>query len=143
MNKKTVILSTSSSIVFLDQLSKFIIKKNFVVDESVPITNKIFHLTYVTNSGSAFGLFKGFNILFIIFSIFVIFIIPNLLKKIKNEQRVLQVSVGLLLGGTIGNLVDRILYGFVVDFIDFRFWPVFNIADTAVTVSIICLILLL
>ena len=62
------------------------------------------------------------------------------LKKIKENEKALQIAFGLLLGGAIGNLIDRVLYGAVIDFIDLRIWPVFNIADSSVTISIIFLI---
>jgi signal peptidase II len=144
MNKKNIIiLSTSLIIVFLDQLTKFLIKQNFQLNQSLPIIKNIFHLTYVTNTGSAFGLFKGFNIIFILISIIVVIIILYYLKKIKNNEKFLQFSVGLLLGGTIGNLIDRLSYGYVTDFIDFRIWPVFNVADSAVTLSVMAIIILL
>ena len=144
MNKKiTITFSAALVIVLLDQLTKFFIKQNFQLNQSTPIIKNIFHLTYVTNTGSAFGLFKGLNLLFIIFSIFVIIAIFYYLNKIMKNERLLQFSVALLLGGTIGNLIDRISYGYVIDFIDFRIWPVFNVADSSITVSIALLIILL
>ena len=144
MNKKNIIiLSTPLLIVFLDQLTKFLIKQNFQLNKSVPVIKNILYFTYVTNTGSAFGLFKGINPIFMIFSIIVIISIFYFMNQIKQKERLLQFSVGLLLGGTIGNLIDRMLYGAVTDFIDFRIWPVFNIADSAVTISIILLIVLL
>lgn len=141
--KNIVIFSTALLVIFLDQLTKFLVKNNFQLNHSMPIIKNILHLTYVTNSGSAFGLFRGFNIFFILFSVIVVIVISYYLKKIKESEKLLQFSVGLLLGGTIGNLIDRIAYGSVVDFIDFRVWPVFNVADSAVTISIILLIVLL
>ena len=144
MNKKNVVvLSTALLLVLLDQLTKFFIKQNLQLNQSIPIIKNILHLTYITNTGSAFGLFKGFNIIFIFFSIIVIFLIFYFLKEIKNEETMLQFSVGLLLSGTIGNLIDRIFHGAVTDFIDLRIWPVFNIADSAITISIIILIIIL
>ncbi len=145
MSKKNIfVFSIALLIVLLDQLTKFLIKQNFQLNESIPIINKIFHLTYITNTGSAFGLFKGLNSIFMIFSIVVIIgVFYYLRKKIKNNEKLLQISVGLLLGGTIGNLIDRLLYGAVIDFLDFRIWPVFNIADSAVTISVILLVILL
>ena len=144
MNKKnTVIFSTALFVVGLDQLTKFMIKQNFQLNQSIPIIKNIFHLTYVTNSGSAFGLFKGMNVFFMIFAIIVIIAIYKYLNKIKNNEKILQIAVGLLLGVTIGNLIDRVMYGSVIDFLDFRIWPVFNIADSAVTISIIFLVILL
>ena len=141
--KNILIFSAALFIVFLDQLTKFLVKQNFKLNESMPIIKNIFHLTYVTNSGSAFGLFKGMNVFFMIFAIIVIIAIYKYLNKIKNNEKILQIAVGLLLGGTIGNLIDRISYGAVIDFIDFRIWPVFNVADSAVTISITLLIVLL
>ena len=144
MNKKyPIIFSVAFIIILLDQFTKFLIRKNFQLNESLPIIKNIFHLTYVTNTGSAFGLFKGFNLFFVLFSIIVIAAIFYYLKKIKENDKWMQFAAGLLLGGTIGNLTDRLSLGFVVDFLDFRVWPVFNIADSAVTVSVIILIILL
>ncbi|MBI2653880.1 signal peptidase II [Candidatus Woesearchaeota archaeon] len=144
MNKKNIIIFlTGLLILLLDQLTKFLIKQNFQLSHSTPIIKNILHVTYITNTGSAFGLFKGFNLFFVLFSVIVVVTIVYNLKKIKNNERLLQFSVGLLIGGTIGNLIDRLLYGAVVDFIDFRIWPVFNVADSAVTISIIMLIILL
>ena len=144
MNKKNIIIFSAALIViFLDQLTKFFIKQNFQLNESIPIIKNAFHLTYTTNTGSAFGLFKGFNLFFILFSVIVIFVIFYYLKQVKEKEKLMLFSLGLLLGGTIGNLIDRIAYGSVIDFIDFRVWPVFNVADSAVTISIILLIILL
>ena len=145
MNKKyTLIFSVSLIVVFLDQLTKFLIRKNFQLNESIPIIKNILHLTYVTNTGSAFGVFKNLNWFFMLFSIAVIIaIFYYLRKKIYEKEKFLQLAVGLLLGGTIGNMIDRILYGAVTDFLDFRIWPVFNISDSAVTISVILLIILL
>ena len=144
MNKKNIfIFSIALFIISVDQLTKFFIKINFQLNQPVPIISNILHLTYITNTGSAFGLFKGLSIFFILFSIVVIIIVFYYLKRIKNNEKTLQFSVGLLLGRTVGNLIDRLFYGAVVDFIDFRIWPVFNIADSAVTISVVFLIILL
>lgn len=144
MNKKNILIfSPALFIIFLDQLTKFLVKQNFELSQSFPIIKNILHFTYITNTGSAFGLFKGYNLFFILFSIIVIVIILYNLKKIKQNQKLMQFSIGLLLGGTIGNLIDRILYWHVIDFIDFRIWPVFNVADSAVTISVIILVFLL
>ena len=144
MSKKNILIfSTALIILFLDQLTKFFIRKNFQLSQSISIIKNILNLTYVINAGSAFGLFKNFNLFFIIFSIIVIIAIFYYIGKINKNERLLQFSLGLLLGGTIGNLIDRLFYGHVIDFIDFRIWPVFNVADSAVTISIVLLIVLL
>ncbi len=144
MNKKNIpIFSTAILIVIIDQSTKFLIKKNFQLNQSLPIIKNILHFTYITNTGSAFGLFKGFNYAFVIISLIVIGIIFYHLRKIKKNETALQISVGLLLGGSIGNLIDRLYYSAVIDFIDFRIWPIFNIADSAVTISIVILIFII
>ncbi|MBI2659558.1 signal peptidase II [Candidatus Woesearchaeota archaeon] len=144
MNKKNILIfSVAVLVVILDQLTKLLINQNFQLGQSIPIIKNLLHLTYVTNSGSAFGLFKSLNAFFILFSIAVIIAIFFHLKKIVKSEKLLQLAVGLLLGGTLGNLMDRIFRGSVIDFIDFRIWPVFNVADSAVTISVILLAILL
>jgi len=144
MNKKyAFVFSVALIIVLLDQLTKLLIRNNFQLNQSIPIIENIFHFTYLTNTGSAFGMFKGLNLFFILFSIAVAIGILYFMKGIKQNEKMMQLAFGLLFGGTIGNLIDRIALGSVVDFLDFRIWPVFNIADSAVTVSVIILIILL
>lgn len=138
--KKLIVLSAALAILFLDQLTKFLIRQSLQPNQPLPIITNVLQLTYITNTGSAFGLFKGLNIFFILFSIAVVAAIFYYLGKTKEEKKALHLCIGLLLGGTIGNLIDRVFYGAVTDFIDFRIWPVFNIADSAVTIGIILLI---
>jgi signal peptidase II len=144
MDKKNkIVFSAALLIIVLDQLAKFLIKSNFQLNQSIPVIKNVFHLTYITNTGSAFGLFKGINLFFVFFSIAVIIAIFYYLRQAKEKEKIVVFSIGLLLGGTIGNLIDRISYGAVIDFLDFRIWPVFNIADSAVTISVILLIIML
>ena len=144
MSKKNIfVFSTALIVVLLDQFTKILIMQNSQLNQSIPVIKNVLHLTYVTNTGSAFGLFKSFSSFFTLFSAIVIIVIFYYLKKIKKDETKIQFAVSLLLGGTIGNLIDRLAYGSVVDFIDFRIWPVFNVADSAVTISIILLIILL
>ena len=144
MNKKNIVVfSTALLIVVLDQLTKHLIKQNFQLNQSIPLIKNILYLTYITNTGSAFGLFKGFNLIFVLFSLIVVIAILYYITNIKENEKIMQLVIGLLLGGTIGNLIDRLFYGAVTDFIDFRIWPVFNAADSAVTISIVFLIIFL
>ena len=144
MNKKyAFVFSVALIIVLLDQLTKLLIRNNFQLNQSIPIIENIFHFTYLTNTGSAFGMFKDLNLFFILFSIAVAIGILYFMKGIKQNEKMMQLAFGLLFGGTIGNLIDRIALGSVVDFLDFRIWPVFNVADSAVTISVIILIILL
>ncbi|HLC50359.1 MAG TPA: signal peptidase II [Candidatus Nanoarchaeia archaeon] len=144
MNKKNIfVFSAAVIIAVLDQLTKYIIRKNFDINESLPVIKNIFHISYVTNTGTAFSLFQGVNFVFVIISFAVIFGILYSLKKIKENEKPMQFAVGLLLGGAAGNLIDRLLFGHVTDFLDFRIWPVFNVADSAISVSVVLLVILL
>ena len=121
--------------LFLDQLSKFLIRINLFVGQSVPIIDNVLHFTYLHNSGATWGILKGNNILFIIASGIVLVLIYN-----RREFKKFEFSYSLIIAGIIGNLIDRIFLGGVTDFIDFRIWPVFNIADSCITIGVIILI---
>ena len=141
-NKKSIIIFLSTFlIVSFDQLSKFLIAGSFKLNQSLPIINDVFHLTFVKNTGAGFGIFRGYNIFLIFISMFVVGIILYYYRKIGENERLLQLLVGFIFGGVVGNLIDRIRLGYVIDFLDFRIWPVFNIADSFVTIGIIGLII--
>ena len=98
-------------------------------------------MTLIHNTGIAFGFFKDQGIVFIVIPIIAIFLLVfNIYYYRQNNEalsRIYIVAFSLILGGAVGNLIDRIVYGYVIDFIDFRIWPVFNIADSAITVGAI------
>jgi len=129
------------SVVFIDQITKIFFSDLLVNGESLPIIRNILHMTLVHNTGIAFGFFKDQGIIFIIIPVVAIFLlIFNIYYYRKNDEalsRVYIVSFSLVLGGAIGNLIDRVVYGYVIDFIDFRVWPVFNVADSAITIGAI------
>lgn len=123
-------------VIALDQLTKYLIQANFELNSTIPLIDGIFHITYIHNSGAAFSLFQnktGFLIAMqlIVISIVVIY----LLKKQKKEHWCLLLSLSLIVAGGVGNLIDRAMNGYVVDFLDFRFWPIFNVADISVCVG--------
>lgn len=127
-------------ILFLDQLSKFIIQKNLLLNHSIPLINGVFHLTLVHNRGAAFGILKNQAPLFIFTSILAIVLIYFQLKKDRRKSLNLYTfSLCLVLGGALGNLIDRFIFGYVIDFLDFRVWPVFNLADSVITTGAIIL----
>ncbi|MFH1454495.1 MAG: signal peptidase II [Armatimonadota bacterium] len=126
---------------FLDQASKYLIIKNFYLSQSIPVIKPVLYLTYIQNKGAAFGLFTNLSLLLGIISFLVIVAFIIFSYKIIKLPVIYQIPLGLILGGTAGNLTDRIRLGYVIDFIDFRVWPVFNLADTALTVSFIWLII--
>jgi len=129
------------SIVYFDRVTKLLFSDLLAYGESLPIIRNVLHMTLIHNTGIAFGFFKDQGIVFIVIPIIaVILLVFNIYYYRQNNEvlsRVYIVSFSLILGGAIGNLIDRIVYGYVIDFIDFRFWPVFNIADSAITIGAI------
>ena len=127
------------AIVVVDRLTKNFFTDLLAYGESLPIIRNVFHMTLVHNTGIAFGFFKDQGIVFIIVPIIEIFLlIFNIYYYRQNDEALSRsyiVAFSLILGGAIGNLFDRIVYGYVIDFIDFRIWPVLNIADSAITVG--------
>ena len=101
---------------------------------TVPILPGIFHLTLVRNSGVAFGLFQGYGLLVTLATlILLVGLIRTTLRS--GQGRLIPICMGMILGGAVGNLIDRVRFGGVVDFLDFRVWPVFNVADSCITVG--------
>ncbi len=127
-------------VLILDQLSKFYICRGLSLGRSVPVFKDIFHLSLVYNTGSVFGLFRGKNSLFIIFSLGIIsFIFRDYSLNKHSYTQEKRLAFGLILGGALGNLLDRLRLGYIVDFLDFRVWPVFNLADSAITIGVFLL----
>lgn len=129
-------------IFIFDQITKTIIVKFINLGESLPIVSNIFHITLIFNRGAAFGIFARNSYLFIIVStVITLLIIVFFICRLSSRSLCFyRIPLLIILGGTLGNLVDRLRFGFVIDFIDFRVWPVFNIADIAITVGAILLI---
>ncbi|MGE0268982.1 MAG: signal peptidase II [Candidatus Omnitrophota bacterium] len=127
------------SLVFIDRISKLFFAELLDLGESIPVIKGVLHMTLVHNTGIAFGFFKDQGIVFIVIPVIAIFLlIFNIYYYRQNDEalcRTYIVGFTLILAGAIGNLIDRIMYGYVIDFIDVRFWPVFNIADSAITVG--------
>lgn len=127
------IFLVSFLVIIFDQITKILLK-----NKTYSLLN-FFKINYIENIGASFGMLKGYNWLFILIALIVIFYIFKYLKKIKKEKNYVQIAIGLLLGGVIGNLIDRIFLGFVRDFIDLKIWPTFNIADACSTIAVILL----
>jgi signal peptidase II len=133
-------------IVALDQWSKWAIKTSFNLYQSKPIIQDLLHFTYVTNDGMAFGLsFPGGRHVLLIMTILLTGFIVGFLWKEKNGHPLIKYGLALILSGAIGNLIDRLLYGKVVDFLDLMIgnfhWYIFNIADSSVTIGMILFII--
>ncbi|MDD5237080.1 MAG: signal peptidase II, partial [Candidatus Omnitrophica bacterium] len=124
--------------LILDQTTKFLALRNLAVNESIPVLKGIFHLTLVFNRGAAFGIFKNYTTFLIIASCATILFIVLSLKE-SRKVNLVNISLSLILSGAIGNLIDRLRLGLVVDFLDFRVWPVFNVADSIITIGALLL----
>lgn len=124
------------AVVIIDQFSKYIVVENMALGESIPIIENIFHLTYILNPGAAFGMFAHNHLFFIGIAVVVIGLIIWARKEILASPLEVKAGAGLFLGGAIGNLIDRARQGVVIDFFDFRIWPIFNIADIAICIGV-------
>ncbi len=145
--KKEIILSFLSIalIISIDQSTKLLIRHNLKIGDSIPILKNILHITFVSNTGAAFSLFKNSTLLFVLVSIIAILIISRLIIRSINRGDFLHnigvnISFILILSGALGNLIDRLNLSYVVDFIDVRIWPVFNIADISITIGTFLLV---
>lgn len=132
-------------IVGLDQLTKFIVDRAMPLHHSIPVIDGFFNLTYVRNTGAAFGIFarshEAFRLPFLILvSVLAIGFIFLMLKRLRDKEIGLITALAFIVSGAIGNLIDRILYGEVIDFLDFYWsnyhWPAFNLADSFITVGV-------
>ena len=130
-------------IIFLvatDQAAKLFVASSMRLGESIPVLAGIFHITYIENPGAAFGMFANQRWAFILAGVAVIAAACAMYRRLERESAMVRWGSALLLGGAAGNLIDRVRLGRVIDFLDFRVWPVFNIADIGICVGVACLI---
>jgi len=133
-----MIFIIAAVILGLDQSVKFLLSKNLSLGQPIPIIKNIFYLTLVHNQGAAFGVFKNLTFVFVLTAFVVVILIIRDLRQVKKVN-LYALSLALILAGAIGNLIDRLRFGYVIDFFDFRVWPVFNIADSSITIGAILL----
>ena len=143
-NKNWLFWITSTLSVILDQLTKYWVVQNFELRESWPLWEGVFHLTYTTNPGAAFGFFQNQGVLLRFLSLAVSLGLIALAWFGPRMHRWEEVGFGLILGGAVGNGIDRFRMGEVVDFLDFTLinFPIFNVADVSINIGIICLLIL-
>ena len=132
-------------IVLIDQISKILIHAKINLYESIQIIPHLLDFTYIRNEGIAFGInFAGSKVIFIVFPILITFYLFSLLKDKEFDKPFYQISLLLIIGGAIGNIIDRIFRGYVIDFIEFHInnvhWYVFNLADSSVTIGLLFLL---
>src|SRR3989441_4379862 len=134
----------------LDRWTKALIQNRFDLNESIPVIDGFFNITYVRNTGVAFGIFSSVSspaksVLLSVFTAFAAAVVITYSVRSPARNRLLQVALGLILGGALGNLYDRLAYGYVVDFLEFYagsyHWPSFNVADAAISTGVVLLAL--
>ncbi len=146
MRRKTLFLIfISGGIIVLDQITKVIVEERFELYESIVVLEGFFSLTYILNPGAAFGFLADQNatfrmIFFLSVSVIALVLLGAFFRDTPTEDTMGLTAISLLFGGAIGNLIDRIRLGEVIDFLDFyineHHWPAFNVADSAITVGI-------
>lgn len=143
MKKKIVFWASLATII--DQLTKFLIKKNFRLYEKKVIIKNFFNLTYVENRGAAWGIFNGNYWFLIITTVVALAFILWFIFRMKEYKKIDIISYSMLIAGIMGNFIDRLARGYVIDFFDFKifnyYFPVFNIADILIVVSVIIMVI--
>lgn len=141
-------LIASVLVLLGDQLSKWWIRSHLALGDRLEVWPGVFHLEHVENHGAAWGLLSGQRFLLILFSIVVVAVVLAWAREVAAGGRLAATGLGLILGGALGNMGDRIFLGAVTDFFDvdtsvefLRTFPVFNVADSALTVGVICLLI--
>lgn len=127
----------------IDQASKAAVRHAMTLGESIPIIENIFHLTYIENTGVAFGLFSGHTNIFVVVSLVVLAGLLFFVWKEGSASRLLYFGTALVIAGALGNIIDRAVKASVTDMFDLRIWPIFNVADIAVCVGFGLLVLYL
>ncbi len=133
-----ILFAVGLIVIVLDQIVKAEVRQHLPLNQSwnpIGWLDPIVTFTYLTNSGAAFGLFPSLGPVYVLVALAVIVVIIVFYRRLSEASWVLRLAFGLQLGGAAGNMVDRLWRGYVTDFIDFRVWPVFNIADMSVVVG--------
>jgi signal peptidase II len=135
------LLSVAGLILAADQASKFAIRAALQPGQTIPLITGWFQLTYVQNTGAAFGLFSHRQPVFVIATVLAICLILFYHIKTKETNAWFNIALGLELGGAFGNLIDRVSLGWVTDFVHVTNFPVFNVADSAIVIGVMALII--
>lgn len=135
------ILPISLLFVVIDQIVKILVISKLALQQPITIINNFFNITYVRNTGAAWSILSGNVLLLIMISVLALVAIYYYLIKDKELNKIDMVSYSMLIGGIIGNLIDRVVHGYVIDYLDFKIFnynfPIFNVADTLIVISII------
>ncbi|MGH7767041.1 MAG: signal peptidase II [Candidatus Binatia bacterium] len=147
--KLKLVLNLVVAIVLIDQATKLLVDRTMLLHDSIPVIDNFFSLTYIRNTGAAFGIFADSHELFrltflIAFSLAAIGFILVMLRRLPESEKALTGALAFILGGAVGNLIDRLVYGEVIDFLDFYWsgyhWPAFNVADSFITIGVLIML---
>lgn len=137
----TIIISII--LLCIDQISKLLVVNLLTKTDSITIIKKFFYLTYINNDGAAFSILVGKRIFLILIAVLVIVMLIRYIKKNNIQNKLELVSISLIIGGSLGNLMDRVIRGYVIDFLDFKIFnynfPIFNLADTFIVIGVFLL----
>ena len=140
----TIIISII--LLCIDQISKLLVVNLLTKTDSITIIKNFFYLTYINNDGAAFSILVGKRIFLILIAVLVIVMLIRYIKKNNIQNKLELVSISLIIGGSLGNLMDRVIRGYVIDFLDFKIFnynfPIFNLADTFIVIGVFLLLLL-
>jgi signal peptidase II len=134
--REIILVLIAVVVVIADQATKYLAVQYLRAGTIVPVLGDILRLRYTTNTGSAFGLFQDQGFVLTIIALVVVGVILLYYRRLPDQMFLVRISLGLQLGGAIGNLIDRLHYGSVVDFVEFVLWPIFNIADVAIVLGV-------
>ena len=139
----TIIISII--LLCIDQISKLLIVNLLTKTDSITIIKNFFYLTYINNDGAAFSILVGKKFFLILIAVLVIVMLIRYIKKNNIQNKLELVSLALIIGGSLGNLMDRVVRGYVIDFLDFKIFnynfPIFNLADTFIVIGVFLLLL--
>ena len=139
----TIIISII--LLCIDQISKLLVVNLLTKTNSIAIIKNFFYLTYINNDGAAFSILVGKRVLLILIAVLVIVMLIRYIKKNNIQNKLELVSISLIIGGSLGNLIDRVVRGYVIDFLDFKIFnynfPIFNLADTFIVIGVFILLL--
>ena len=139
----TIIISII--LLCIDQISKLLVVNLLTKTNSITIIKNFFYLTYINNDGAAFSILVGKRIFLILIAVLVIVMLIRYIKKNNIQNKLELVSLALIIGGSLGNLMDRLVRGYVIDFLDFKLFnynfPIFNLADTFIVIGVFLLLL--
>lgn len=140
-----IIIIISIILLCIDQISKLLVVNLLTKTDSIAIIKNFFYLTYINNDGAAFSILVGKRIFLILVAIIIIIMLIHYIKKNNIQNKLELVSISLIIGGSLGNLMDRVVRGYVIDFLDFKIFnynfPIFNLADTFIVIGVILLLL--